>query len=155
MGDQYTHPVDPWESFGRSLGVIAGIGRGRPIPLKIEGRPARLEEIWSFSDSEGPVRRLSVDLRGVSPGTLKIFQEGFFTPIARLFGAQDLRIGDKAFDALYVIKASPASLAASVFQGPHRTRLIEAIRAVGRYLSPVIDLSRDSLRIQTGEFEAS
>src|SRR5688572_10845829 len=117
MGDQYTHPVDPWESFGRSLGVIAGIGRGRPIPFEIESRPARLEEIWSLGD-EGPVRRLCVDFRGVSPGTLKIFQEGFFTPIARLFGAQDLRIGDKAFDALYVVKASPASLASRIFQGP-------------------------------------
>lgn len=126
------------------------------LTLEIEGRFARLEEVWTLSgDAEGRLHRLTVDLRGVSPGTLKIFQEGFFSPIAKLFGAQDLRIGDTAFDALYVVKASPASLAASIFGGERRERLIDALRAVGRYMSPVFDLSRESLRIQTSEFTPS
>ena len=147
--------MDPWESFGKSLGVFALPGRGSSsLAFRIEGREARMEQIWSFQDdSEGRVHRLTVDLRGVSPGTLKIFQEGFFTPIAKLFGAQDLKIGDATFDALYVIKASPAALAGRVFDGPRRERLIASIRAVGRYLSPVIDLSRDWLRIQTGQYD--
>lgn len=126
------------------------------LTFEIEGRFARLEELWvPTSDSDGRAHRLTVDLRGLSPGTIKIFQEGFFSPIAKLFGAQDLKIGDKVFDALYVVKASPASLAASVFGGGRRDRLIETIRAVGRYLSPVFDLSRESLRIQASEFAAS
>jgi hypothetical protein len=154
MAGQYTPLVDSWESFGRSLGVITGAGRGRAIVFAVEGRPAVLEEVWSF-DAEAPHVRLTVDFRGVSPGTLKIFQEGLFSPIARLFGAQDLTIGDKAFDALYVVKAAPASLATSVFGGLRRERLIASIRAAGRYLSPVFDLSRDTLRVQTADFEVS
>jgi hypothetical protein len=141
-------------SLRRSLGafVLPGGGRGR-MEFSIEGRPARLEELRDFQDSSGgTVHRLTIDVRSVSPGTLKIFQEGFFTPIAKLFGAQDLRIGDRAFDSLYVVKASPASLAASIFSAPNRARLIETIRAVGRYPSPVFDLSRERLRIQTAEF---
>ncbi|HEX7899954.1 MAG TPA: RING finger protein [Planctomycetota bacterium] len=147
--------MDPWNEFGRSLGVIAPLSR-TSLKFDVQGRPAVLEEVWSLiADAEAPTHRLTVDLRGLSPGTLKIFQEGFFSPIARLFGAQDLTIGDKAFDALYVVKASPAGLAASIFGGPRRERLIEAIRAVGRYLSPVIDLSRESLSVRTAESSAS
>ena len=119
--------------------------------LTIEGRPAVLERSPFYAEDFGTPTRLVVDMRGVSPGVLKIFQEGFFSPVARLFGAQDLKIGDRTFDALYVVKASPASLAASIFGTPWRERLIAAIRALGRYPAPVIDLSRDRLRIQTGE----
>lgn len=122
--------------------------------FEIEGRPARFEVIWDFQDSESRVQRLTVDLQGLSPGTLKIFPEGFFTPIAKFFGAQDLKIGDKAFDGLYVVKATPADLAARLFGGPRRVRLIDTIRAVGRYMSPTIDLSRERLRIQISAFDA-
>jgi hypothetical protein len=119
--------------------------------LTIEDRQAWLERRVSPND-DGGFTRLVVDLRGVSPGSLQILSEGFFSPIARFFGAQDLKIGDKTFDALYVIKASPSTLAASIFGGPQRERLIRAIRTLGRYPSSVIDLSRERLRIQTGEF---
>lgn len=143
--------MDPWIAFGR---VSRSFGRAR-LSLDIAGRPAVLEEVWDFMHDEGKVVRLTVDLRGVSPGTLKIVQEGFFSPIARFFGAQDLRIGDRSFDAFYVVKASPASLAAAVFGGPRRERLIETIRALGRSMSPVFDLSRERLRIQTSEVEVT
>jgi hypothetical protein len=146
--------MDAWREFGRSIGAVLSGSSRTTMTLDIQGRPAVLEEIWSL-ESESRYVRLSVDVRGVSPGTLKIFQEGIFSPIARLFGGQDLTIGDKTFDALYVVKAAPASLATAVFGGPRRERLIASIRAAGRYLSPVFDLSRDTLRVQTAELEVS
>lgn len=137
--------------FGRVSRNFTGRAR---LTLDIAGRPAVLEEVWDPMEADKAVR-LTVDLRGVSPGTLKIFQEGFFSPIARLFGAQDLKIGDRSFDALYVVKATPATLVDEVFRGPRRARLIETIRALGRYMSPVFDVSRERLRIQTSEFEVT
>ncbi|HYF45075.1 MAG TPA: RING finger protein [Acidimicrobiales bacterium] len=151
--------MDAWTALGRALGAspLSSDDCSR-LEFDIAGRPAVLEEIWvAFNDDNNRAKtsRLRVDLRGVSPGTLKIYPEGVFFPIARLFGAQDLRIGDRLFDALYVIKATPASLAADVFGGPRRARLIETVRALGRYMSPVVDLTRDGLQIRTSEFEAS
>lgn len=124
--------------------------------FRFRERPCVLTLSPQVAGGEGPSAwcRFDIDLRGVSPGVLKIFPEGFFTPIAKLFGAQDLRIGDAAFDALYVVKATPPSLAASVFGGPRRTELLAAVRALGRYLQPVVDLSRDRLRLQVAQ-EAS
>ena len=44
--------MDRWESFGKT-------------PFDIEGRTARLEQLWNFQDSsEARIHRLSVDLRG-------------------------------------------------------------------------------------------
>lgn len=150
--------MDPWTALGRSLGV-SPLTRDdcSRLEFDVAGRPAVLEEIWvAFNDDQrAKTSRLRVDLRGVSPGTLKIYPEGVFFPIARLFGAQDLKIGDSLFDALYVIKATPASLAADVFGSARRARLIEAVRGLGRYMSPVVDLTRDGLQIRTSEYEVS
>jgi hypothetical protein len=158
---RYTGTMDGdaevWEPFARTLGGPLARGGGflggrRSIAFAIEGRPAVLEgSVLLGGDSEVFPSSLSVDLRGRSPGALKIYPESFFAPIARLFGAQDVRIGDSRFDSLYVVKANPESLAHSVFGGARRGPLIEAIRTLGKYMGFVIDLSRDRLLIRVAE----
>jgi hypothetical protein len=148
-------PIPAFHRAARRYGgtfTRGGWFNGPSIALSVHGRPAVLgQQSSALDDSQSLWTRLDVDLRHVSPGTLKIYPEGFLTPIARLFGAQDLRIGDASFDALYVVKAAPASLAAAVFGGPRRPQLIAAVRAVGRYIGPVIDLSRDRLRVAVSQ----
>lgn len=137
--------------YGGTL-APGGWFKGPSLSLSVGGRPAVLsQQNASMDDAQSLWTRLDVDLRSVSPGTLKIFPEGFFTPVARLFGAQDVRIGDAAFDALYVVKCAPSPLAASVFGGARRAELIAAVRAVGRYIGPIVDLSRDRLRVQVAQ----
>ncbi len=140
----------PFRKAARRHGAV--LNPGASMTLRLHERPAVVEELqFSSSDTPSYATRIVVDLRGCSPGTLKIFPEGFFSPVAKLFGAQDVRIGDAAFDALYLVKSTPEALAAAVFGAPRRPQLIAALRAVGRYLGPVIDLGRDGLRIQVAQ----
>ncbi len=133
--------VDPGGFFGAPS--VAFRLRGRDAIL---GGPS-----FSRSDDAGAGLRLTVDLRGRSPGALKIHPEGFAFPLARLFGAQDLRIGDARFDALYVVKSNPESLVRAMFESGRREALIESVRAIGQYVGPVVDLSRERLLVALDE----
>lgn len=138
----------------RARGEPARLASGPALHFRVQDRPAVLEVYGLDSDSQGGPR-LVVDLRGVSPGALKIYPEGFAFPLARLFGAQDVRIGDARFDALYVVKSNPESLVRSIFDGPRRPALIESVRGVGRFMGSIVDLSRERLRVQVGEILGS
>jgi len=87
---------------------------------------------------------LSVDMRRASPGALKVCQEGVLESIVKLFGSQDLAVGDAPFDALYVVKASPESLARRALV-PAVIRLVRDLGACGI----MIDLSRERLVVRT------
>jgi hypothetical protein len=128
-----------------------GLRTGPRISFLLEGRPALLDRPGLDSEAESAFR-LGVDLDGCSPGALKIYPEGFGFPLARLFGAQDVRIGDRAFDALYVVKSNPESLARTFFEGERREALVASVRDLGKYLGMVVDLSRHRLRVQVSEF---
>jgi hypothetical protein len=122
------------------------------LSFGIHGREATLELPDPLSDESRAIRtRVVVNMKGCSPGILKIYPEGFTTPISKFFGAQDIRIGERTFDALYVVKAKPESLAHSLFREDRKPRVIHAIRAVGAWLNPLIDLSRERLCVQVEE----
>lgn len=144
----------PWRVMAPRVGGALDEGgwlKPPSIRYAVHGRPSVLEELGRLGDADDRCARLTVDLRGRSPGTLKIFPEGFFSPIAKLFGAQDLRIGDPRFDSLYVVKATPPSLAAAVFGTGRREALIEALRALGKFRGSRVDLCRDQLRVDLRE----
>lgn len=152
--------MDPQGTFGTLLdrfkarGEPARLASGPSLHFQIQGRPAVLEVFGFVAESEGGTR-LVVDLRDLSPGALKIYPEGFAFPLLRLFGAQDVRIGDPEFDALYIIKSRPEALARMMFGGACREALIESVRGVGRFMGSVVDLSRERLRVQVGEILCS
>jgi hypothetical protein len=94
---------------------------------------------------------LQVLVQDPSPGTLHILPEGFVQSFLKMFGAQDLSVGDPGFDADYVVKATPESLAARVFSPDRRTRVIAAVRRLSPFRHPTIELTRFQLRIQVRE----
>lgn len=106
-------------------------------------------EIRSDRDRESVLihSRIVIDLKGKSPGMLKIAPPGWASRIARMFGPQDLLIGDRDFDQHFVIMANPESLATRVFSPERRARLIASVRRLGRTWAPFIDLTKDSLSV--------
>src|SRR5437773_2640848 len=102
---------------GRPPGAVARGAREGPTP---RGRVALDEKILGQAmqvrfdrDPESGLiySRVVVDLRGRSPGMVKIAPPGAASRIARMFGKQDIVIGDDAFDDHFIIMANPESLA--------------------------------------------
>jgi len=106
-------------------------------------------EVRLERDRESGLRytRVVVDLRGRSPGMLKIAPPGWASRVARMFGDQDIVVGDRAFDDHFVIKASPVSLAHRIFSPERRARMVSAVRRIGRGWAPFVDLTRESLSV--------
>jgi hypothetical protein len=138
--------------------------RRPPLPAYVREVAARLNARWNGSDltyqisgrearlrlpSLDPTGRLvvEVDLRGLSPGALKIVSRGWEGAVAERYRARDCRTGDREFDERYLILASPESLGHDLFSPDRRPRLVSAIRSIGRMGLPAIDLARECLRV--------
>lgn len=118
--------------------------------LRAEGRLlGHPYEIRDVRDREANAfyTRLVVDLRGSSPGVLKVAPPGWPARVARMFGPQDLLIGNRTFDRDFVVMANPESLATRVFSPERRERLIASVRRLGHEAAPFIDLTRDTLSV--------
>jgi RING finger family protein len=129
----------------RSLGPGPSTRRWRitePTSVRIEdlllGRPYTVETDAVFT-------RVVVDLRGRSPGMLKIAPPGPASRIAGMFGRQDLLVGDRAFDDRFTVMANPESLARRVFLPERRARLIASIQRIGARWAPFLDVTADQL----------
>ncbi len=117
-----------------------GAGLWEPsVEWTIRGRRAELKETT-----------VTVDLRGQSPGTLKIVSEPEGLQVATLYEGQDLSVGESSFDARFVVKASPASLVGTVFSRERRARMTASVMRLAQFGPPIVDLSRERLRISFG-----
>ena len=142
-----------FEAAARRLGGTyqpARLGHGDLIEFPFEGRTARLEFRSPGEDDQGGTQLL-VPLTKPPPGTLHILPEGFGQQFLKMFGAQDISVGDPAFDAAYVVKANPESFAARVFGYERRTRVILAVRQLEGMSHPTIEVGWAHLRVQVRE----
>jgi RING finger family protein len=131
----------------RDLGVrIDAAIVGDDLGLTAAGRPALLRPDW-IEGIVGPPCVLEVDVRGVSPGTLKICSEAWETTLARVYGVRDFKTGNPGFDDSYLVHAAPASMAEAVFSVERGSRMIAAVRRLGRLGLPIVDLGRERLRV--------
>lgn len=135
---------------------IAGRLRGSVVPARwpqpprvhfpTQGCSATLE--YSSSDSFEGVTRVTVDLKGLSPGTLMIFPDGLGSFIPKLFGAQDLRVGDSEFDDRYVVQANPEWLVRRLFRADRRGEMIRSVRRLDGLDDATIHLTRETLTVR-------
>jgi hypothetical protein len=88
--------------------------------------------------NQPPYTRVEFLLR--SPGMLRVRREGFLGTLRKIFGGQDIRIGDARFDEEFQIEASPSRLAS-------RLLTPEARRALLELHDPVLDVQRESARL--------
>jgi hypothetical protein len=102
-------------------------------------------EFHAGSKNNPAFSRVTIDARGRSPGVLKIFPEGFGYGILKMFGAQDLRIGDAGFDDRYVVKANPEQVAQRAFAPESRAGVIALLERLSRLGAHRVDLSPESL----------
>jgi hypothetical protein len=114
------------------------------IAFRIEGRHATI----AFPDGRTPSTSVSVGLGIPSPGTLKVIEEGFGQKFLKLFGAQDLPVGDASFNSEYVVKAAPESLATKIFSPERRLQAMGSVRRLRGMLSPTIDLTEGELKVE-------
>jgi len=124
--------------------------RGR-VDFAISGRQATLQ-FFGGSKNTPPYTKVLVDVRDRSPGTLHILRDGFGQSFLKLFGAQDLKIGDAAFDKDYVVKATPESLATRIFAPERRAGVIRSVERLRGFPDPTIDLDREQLQVRVWRY---
>jgi len=116
------------------------------VAFRIAGRDASLT-FFGGSKRSPPYSRVSVSLGGLAPGTLHVLEDGFGMYFLKLFGAQDLTIGDAAFDRDYVVKATPESFAAKIFAPERRADVIRTVRLLKGFSDPTIDVTPQQLTV--------
>lgn len=116
------------------------------VHFRIAGLSAHLG-FFAGSKYNPPWSRVAVPLNGRSPGTLHILEDGFAQGFLKLFGAQDLRIGDADFDRDYVIKATPESLASRIFRPEQRAEVIRTVRRLKGFADPTFDVTPHELTV--------
>lgn len=131
--------------------VEGGLFDESRIDFAIAGRGASLQ-FFGGSRGDPPYSRVLVAARGLPPGTLHILRDGFAQSFLKIFGAQDLRIGDAAFDEEYVIKATPESLAARVFSPERRREVIRTVRRLRGWADPSFDVDQHYLSVVVRQY---
>lgn len=121
------------------------------LQFEIEGRRARLEFCGGSRDSSA-YSCVALDVRGVSPGQLRILKDGFGQRFAKLFGAQDLTVGDPSFDSDFVVKATPPAVAFQVFRPERRAEAVRAVRRIEGYENPTVDLDPQQLCVKVDQY---
>ncbi len=112
------------------------------VRFTIQGHAAQVQ--WGISR---PYTRVVVDMKDHSPGLLKIFPPTEAIDLTRRFGMKLVRVGNKSFDARFVVKSDPEDLSARVFAPEHRGRLLARIRLVPGWRGGRIDLSRETFSL--------
>lgn len=140
--------------FGETLKRVAerlgGTVEEGGIRFTACGRPARIDFASPGPEGE-PGTAVEVDVRGRSPGVLTIFPEGFGAAFLKFFGVQDIAVGDREFDALYMVKSNPESLARRLFSPERRARAVACVRGLSSYGNVLFDLGLNRLVVRVGE----
>jgi hypothetical protein len=131
--------------------VEGGLFSEPGLSLPLDGRSARVE-FFSGSKNSSPYSKVIVSADGASPGVLHILEEGFGQAFLKLFGAQDLEIGDPAFDREYVIKATPAALATRLFSLDRRLEGIRIVRRIRSYSNGTFDLDAQAVTVMVRQY---
>jgi len=156
-------PVEPHSRClaiaARLRGQVASAGwlGGASVRFTLHERAA----LFEFSQVQLPgdqwtrntkvATEISVDLTGCSPGALKIAQVGFASVLPRIFGKSAIPTGDRLFDSLYGVRASPESIVERIFSPERKDHVIASVRRIGTYVDPLIDVSWNRLLVQVAE----
>jgi hypothetical protein len=128
----------------------AGFGTYDRIEFPLDGTLATVEFISGREEDVGGTR-ITVPLPNPSPGTLHILPDGFGQAFLKMFGSQDLIVGEPDFDRKYVVKATPESFVGRFFSPDRRSRLILAVRQLEDLSHPTLEVTRNYLRVQVRE----
>jgi hypothetical protein len=130
----------------------AGFRRLPQIAFLAAGRWRAAIEFQQGDGDNTPFTRVRVHLEGRAPGIFHLIPDGIGQSFLKMFGAQDILIGNAAFDRDYVIKATPESLAARIFSPNRRNRVIASMRRLEGMSEPTLSVIRDELVVKVSQF---
>jgi hypothetical protein len=133
-------------------GVFDGGWFSEPaLEFPIGSHTAHLE-FFGGSKHSSPYTRVRVQVGRASPGILHILEQGFGQEFLKLFGAQDLEIGDLDFDKAYVIKATPSTLAARIFSRERRREGMRVVRSLRAFSHPTFDVDAEVVTVMVRQY---
>jgi hypothetical protein len=117
-----------WEEYARLRGMQFRPGRvgwAHGEWPRVDGVIDRLPIAFELGSGDWGVNTvfLGAPLAPIH-GNLEITREGFAAKIAKVFGAQDVVLGDEAFDGAYLVKAAPEIVARAVLADGLRRDLL-------------------------------
>ncbi len=129
-----------WTDAARALGMAyqgGGFLRSRRITGTFEGMPVLVDTFTqSAGKSSTTYTRFRITLSPPLRLGLRLSREGFLKGLTKLFGAQDIRVGDAAFDANVMIKGSDPDRVRAFLTPARRVRID---RFLGSYPGATID----------------
>lgn len=102
--------------------------RGDSVEFEAEGVPARLT-YFGGSDKAPPWTKVHFDW-APADRRMRVTPEGMWASLKKVFGAQDVQIGEPAFDAAFLIQGQPEAWVREVL-GPQARAQLEAVQALG------------------------
>lgn len=138
-----------------NLRAVAERWGGRVVPgaflqaprleLPVDGLPGSLT-YYGGSKNHPPYTRLEV--QHAFPGRLHVAPEGLWAGLKKLFGGEDLHLGDPRFDQAFLVQGAPAEWVREVLDADTRARL-HRLHELGRAWSGGVrvDVTATGLRL--------
>jgi hypothetical protein len=101
--------------------VSSSFWSGDRVDLVVDGVPAEVT-FHSGGKHSSPWTRLH--FRWTPPGLLRLVPEDLFTSLQKVFGTQDLQVGDPDFDRRFLVRGSPEAWVREVLDAGTRRHLI-------------------------------
>lgn len=144
--------IAAWRQAAAELGISASVGKGLSKPLltgTVGGHPVRIDTYTQRSgNSSTTYTRYRVGYPPLNIG-LSLKRQGAFSVITRLFGVQDVTVGDQFFDEAFTVKTSNPQGLRGLLTPSVRSGLM---RLLASYGSAVV--SDDHIQITKARFES-
>ncbi len=118
-----------WGEFARGAGLVLTPGSMFKAPTVAGAYSGFSVYLYTYAQGSGKQKTTYTSMVVYLPmqnrAHLRISREGFFTKITKAFGAQDIQIGDPAFDQAYIIKSDTPDLVALLLTPQIRGALLQ------------------------------
>lgn len=150
-GRYHRSRLGAWESAAETLGMQVEPGALlRPMRMSgvVDGFTA---QVWEHRQSSGNSSAVYTRYRVGYPSLrlgLRLARESGYTRLVRIFGAQDLEIGDEGFDAAFEIKTTDPAAVSTFLTAGRREALLRLLAS-----HPDVVISDDEISLQRSGVE--
>jgi len=117
-----------WEPYAlaRNLRHAAGrIGWGHTQWPRVDGRISGIHVALELVPGSGGYQTAAIAAPlDAMQGNLEVTREGVIAKISKVFGAQDIALGDEAFDRAFLVKATSEAVARAVLSAEVRREML-------------------------------
>jgi hypothetical protein len=121
---------DMWRQLSQEIGadfIEGGFWKGNKVQAHVGIWTITLD-IYTESTGETHVRYTRMRVPYVNPEGFRftIYRKGFFSELGKLFGMQDIEVGDSDFDEAFIIKGTDEFRVRDLFANPQIRQMIQA-----------------------------